>query len=283
VKKDGSLFWANVVINALRDDTGKVVGFVKITRDLTERRKADEERMRLVQAREAIRLRDEFLSIASHELKTPLTALQLQLGNIRADDARAGALEGKIDRARRLGTRLARLIEALLDVSRIATGNLTLNRERFALGEAVRDTVERLREQAASAGCVLEVDAPDSIEGDWDRIRIEQVLSNLITNAIKHAAGGPIEVSAVRMKDVAVIEVRDHGPGIAEKDLPRIFQRFERAASALHHGGLGLGLYVARQIAEAHGGTVAARNVADGGACFTVRLPVVPPSAAPTG
>ena len=148
--------------------------------------------MRLVQAREAIRLRDEFLSIASHELKTPLTALQLQLGNIRADAARPDELATKIDRAKRIGDRLARLIEALLDVSRIATGSLRLNVERFDLVEVVRETVERLRDQATTAGCVLTVDAPRSIEGDWDRLRVEQVLTNLITNALKYAAGKPI-------------------------------------------------------------------------------------------
>jgi PAS domain S-box-containing protein len=274
VRKDGARYWANVVITPVRDASKRLVGFVKITRDLTEQRLAEEERLRLGQAREAIRLRDEFLSIASHELKTPLTALQLQLGNIRADDARPGNLAPKIERAKRIGHRLANLIEALLDVSRIATGNLRLNLERFDLVEVVRETVERLRDQAATAGCVLQVDAPGSIEGDLDRLRVEQVLTNLISNAIKYAAGKPIEVSATRTNDVAVIEVRDRGPGIAAKDMPRIFERFERAVSSHHHGGLGLGLYVARQIAEAHGGAIAARNAAGGGACFTVRLPL---------
>ena len=111
-------------------------------------------------------------------------------------------------------------------------------------------------------------------QGDWDRLRVEQVLTNLMSNALKYAAGKPIAVSAARTNDVAVIEVRDRGPGIAEEDVPRIFERFERAVSSRHHGGLGLGLYVARQIAEAHGGAIAARNVAGGGACFTVRLPL---------
>jgi signal transduction histidine kinase len=274
VRKDGARYWANVVITPVRDASGGLVGFVKITRDLTEKRKADDERIRLIQAREAIRLRDEFLSIASHELKTPLTALQLQLGNLLGDRARAGELAPKIDRAKRLGDRLTRLIEALLDVSRIATGNLSLNFDRFDLLEAVRETFERLEEQTASAGCVVQLNAPDSIEGDWDRLRLEQVLSNLIANAIKYAAGKPIEVSVRRAGDWAVIEVRDKGPGIAEDDLPRIFERFERAVSPRHHGGLGLGLYVARQIVEAHGGTIVAGNAPDGGARFTVRLPV---------
>ena len=236
-----------------------------------------EERLRLVQAREAIRLRDEFLSIASHELKTPLTALQLQLGNIRGRASEAGGdLAGKVDRAMRVGDRLVQLVETLLDVSRIASGRLKLNLESFDLVEAVRDVVERLRDSAADAGCDLSLDADGPIEGRWDRLRVEQVLTNLISNATKYAAGQPVDVSITRKDEVAVLEVRDRGAGIAEAELPRIFERFERAASTRNYGGLGLGLYVARQIADAHGGAIVARNLPRGGACFTVSLPIEP-------
>jgi signal transduction histidine kinase len=112
------------------------------------------------------------------------------------------------------------------------------------------------------------------LQGRWDRLRIEQILMNLISNSIKYAAGHPIHVSAVREGDIAVLQVRDEGSGIPEAFLPRIFERFERAASTNHYGGMGLGLYLARQIAEAHGGTIAASNPSGGGACFTVRLPL---------
>ena len=162
VRKDGSRFWANVVITPMRDSSNRLVGFVKITRDLTERRKTEEERLRLAQAQEAMRLRDEFLSIASHELKTPLTALQLQLLGIH--DRVAPIDEGvtkKVERATRVGDRLAQLIEALLDVSRIATGKLKLNLEAFDLGDAVREIVERLRDSAESAGCELSIGVAD--------------------------------------------------------------------------------------------------------------------------
>jgi PAS domain S-box-containing protein len=279
VCKDGTRFWAGVVIAPMRDTAGRLVGFVKTTRDLTQSRNLQEERVRLAQAQEAVRLRDEFLSIASHELRTPLTALQLQLQGARD---RASATDAKVvqklDRATRVGDRLAQLVEALLDVSRIATGRLTLNLEPCDLAEPVREVVEHLADSASSAGCQLTMTASAAIPGRWDRLRIEQVAMNLISNAIKYAAGEPIDVSISRDGDMAVMEVRDQGPGIPEDQLPRIFERFERAASTRHYGGMGLGLYVARQIAEAHGGTITVANLPEGGACFTVRLPLIVPA-----
>jgi PAS domain S-box-containing protein len=278
LRKDGSRFWANVVLTPMRDSSNRLAGFVKITRDLTDRRKMEEERLRLVQAQEAIRLRDEFLSIASHELKTPLTALQLQLLGI-LDQVAAGddGMTKRVDRAMRMGDRLAQLIEALLSVSRIATGRLALNLEAFNLVDAAREASERLRESATAAGSELSFAAAYGIDGQWDRLRVEQVLTNLISNSIKYAAGTPIKVSVSRDADAAILNVQDEGPGIPEADLSRIFRRFERASSTRHYGGMGLGLYVAQQIAEAHGGTIVANNVPGGGACFTVRLPLDPP------
>jgi PAS domain S-box-containing protein len=279
VRKDGSRFWANAVISPMRDAAGGIVGFVKTTRDLTQSRLMEEERLRLAQAQEAVRLRDEFLSIASHELKTPLTALQLQLQGARDRAAATDeALAQKIDRAVKVGDRLAELVDALLDVSRIASGRLKLTLEACDLAAPVREVVDRLRDGASRAGCELAVTAPAAVCGHWDRLRIEQVLTNLISNAIKYAAGQPIQVSAARDGDMAVVQVRDRGPGVPEDRLSRIFERFERAASKRHYGGMGLGLYVARQIVEAHGGTITASNSTGGGACFTVRLPLAPPA-----
>ncbi len=275
VRKDGSRFWGSVVLTPIRDSSGRLAGFVKITRDMTEQRRAEEERLRLAQAGEAIRLRDDFLSIASHELKTPLTALQLQLLNlreqVRPDDDKAAR---NMERANRIAARLGQLVEALLDVSRIATGKFKLTPESFDLGDTAREIVDRLHDSAKAAGCGLSVEIAGSFQGRWDRLRIEQVLMNLISNAIKYAAGQPIQVWLSRDGDTAVMEVRDRGPGIPEAELSRIFERFERVALARHYGGMGLGLYVARQIVEAHGGTITASNLPRGGACFTVRLPL---------
>jgi PAS domain S-box-containing protein len=280
VRKDGTVFWANVVITALFDSQGQLVGFGKVTRDLTDRRRLEEERVQRAQAEEAIRLRDEFLSIASHELKTPLTALQLQLDGLRelmqSGDERVAR---RLERASRSSNRLSDLVEALLDVSRIATGRLELRLQRFDMTEAVRDVVERLREAASRAGCELEVEAPQAVVGTWDRLRVEQVIVNLLSNAIKYAAGKPVAISLSTLGNEAVIQVLDHGPGVPDADLTRIFGRFERAASVRHHAGMGLGLYVTQQIAQAHGGSVSAENVPTGGARFTVRFPLIPPAA----
>jgi len=264
VRKDGSRFWANVVISAVRGQSGRLIGFTKVTRDLTDRRRLEDERVRLAQAQEAIRLRDEFLSIASHELKTPLTALQLQLQillkRVGPENER---LAGKVKKAAQAGDRLADLIDNLLDVGRIASGRLILKLDTFDLVEAARDVFDRLRDSAAQLRCS-------------DRLRVEQIVTNLLDNAIKYATGTPIKIVVKRVGHDGVLEVHDSGPGLREEDLGRVFERFERASSAAP-SGMGLGLYIARQIAERHGGTLSARNLEGGGACFTARLPLAPP------
>jgi signal transduction histidine kinase len=174
----------------------------------------------------------------------------------------------------RSSDRLAALIESLLDVSRIATGRLVLKRERLDLSEETGQVVDSLRGAATKAGCDLSFAASGPIWGWWDRLRMDQVVMNLLSNALKYGAGAPIRVAVSVDADHAVIEVADEGPGIPERDLGRIFDRFERAAPVRHFGGLGLGLYVARQIVNGHGGTISARNLPDRGSCFTVRLPI---------
>lgn len=275
LRKDGSRFWASVVLTALRDPEGRHLGFTKVTRDLSERRKMEEERLRLAHAEESVRLRDEFLSIASHELKTPLTALQLQLHSLRDRlEKFEPKLASRLDRATRSGERLGDLVESLLDVSRIATGRFDLHPQRFDLAEMVREISERLRDAATKARCELTVRADQELAGTWDRLRLEQVLNNLLSNAIKYAAETPIQVSLHQEGETAVLEVSDKGPGIPQEALPRIFERFERASEMRHYGGLGLGLYVVREIIKAHNGMVTVRNLPEGGACFTVRLPI---------
>jgi len=281
VRKDGSRFWADVVITALRNDAGDLIGFAKVTRDLTQRQQAEQDRRKLdadrIRAEEALRIRDEFLSIASHELKTPLTALQIELFGMRTLAAKLGSADDrmarKLSRASRNTDRLERLIEMLLDVSRVATGRLTLKPERFDLSEAVKQVTETMRGTAEQSGCELSADAPGTIVGSWDRVRTEQVVMNLLANAFKYGAGRPVTVSTAVEGGEGVIEIRDHGPGVPPQDLKRIFDRFERGARR-DHGGLGLGLYVSREIATAHGGSIAVRNLPDGGAAFTVRLPL---------
>jgi PAS domain S-box-containing protein len=282
VRKDGTRFWADVVITALQNEAGQLTGFAKVTRDLTQRQHAEEERRRLegdrIRAEEALRIRDEFLSVASHELKTPLTALQLELSALsaRSTDERS---ERRLARAARSAQRLSGLIDMLLDVSRIAHGQLTLRPESFDLCDAVDQVAETMRPTAEQANCEFSWRAPGptvgTIVGTWDRLRVEQVVMNLLSNAFKYAPGAPVALSVSVDGGEAVIEVRDHGPGVPPRDFERIFERFERASPRQQGGaGLGLGLYVSRQIAQAHGGSITGRNLPEGGAVFVVRLPL---------
>ena len=274
LRKDGSRFWASVVIHPVRRQDGALVGFSKVTRDLTDRLRAESERLRLVQAEEAVRLRDEFLSIASHELRTPLTAIQLQLESLLEDPK---ALEEKsrrkVQRAYRGGERLSDLIGALLDVSRIASGRLSLERSRFDLGEVAAEVIDRFRPQTERVGCLLTLRQEGDLNLYGDPLRIEQLLTNIIGNALKYAAGSPIEVELCAGSDTIRVAISDGGPGIPRSEWSRIFGRFERASSMRHFGGLGLGLYVAEQIAVAHGGGILIEAVEPHGAKFVVTLP----------
>ncbi len=275
VRKDGSLFWANVVIAPLRDRSGKPIGFSKITRDLTERRAAELDRVELARTQEALRLRDEFLSIASHELRTPLVALQLQLDSLRKQSTNLDVKQvSKVERASRNVQRLTDLIATLLDVSRIAQGRLTLTPRPCDLGALVAEVIDRLHESSLEARCTVVSELAPEVRGSWDALRVGQVISNLLSNAFKYAAGSRIDVILRREDREAVVDISDQGPGIPEDQLDRIFGRFERAASARHFGGMGLGLYVAREIVHAHGGTIRAANRERGGATLEVRLPI---------
>jgi len=274
VRKDGTRFWANVVITALRGTNGELVGFAKVTRDLTERRALEDERVGRVRAEEALRLRDDFLALASHELKTPLTVMQMQLDSLHQ---RLGNSDEKVSlklfRAARSTERLARLVESLLDVSHLTTGKLSLVKEQVDLGAVVSRVLDDLEPAATRAGCELRITIDSGVVGSWDPLRLEQAVSHLLSNAIKYGAGKPIAITARLQGDEAVLEIRDHGPGIAEGDRGRLFRRFERAVSLRNYGGLGLGLFLVQEIVEAHGGTVLAENAEGGGERLQLRLP----------
>jgi signal transduction histidine kinase len=184
-----------------------------------------------------------------------------------------------VETAARQADRLARLITELMDVSRITAGRLHLELEEVDLVTLVRDVVGRLGEDAAKAGSPIELDERSAtVTGRWDRLRIEQVVTNLLTNAFKFAAGKPIEVTVAEDGPLGRIVVADHGVGIAPEDSERIFRRYEQATPAQRHGGLGLGLYIVRQIVEAHGGTIRVESQPGVGSVFTVELPRQPAS-----
>ena len=278
LRKDGTRFWASVIITPLRGASGNLMGFAKVTRDLSERKNLEEERLRAVQAQEGIRLRDEFLSIVSHELKTPLAGLLLQLDGAAHRKGLDEIARDKLVRARDSGERLDTLIETLLDVSRIATGRFVLQPERLDLVELVREIAGTFEHAAAKAGCALGVVAPDQLVGSWDRVRMSQAIANLLSNALKYGAGRPIEITVQPGNAEVVLSVRDHGPGVDPTMHRRIFERFERAASTRHFGGLGIGLYVVREIVTAHGGTVGVESSRGGGARFSLTLPMETPA-----
>jgi signal transduction histidine kinase/CHASE1-domain containing sensor protein len=224
-------------------------------------------------AQEAVAARDEFLSIASHELKTPLTSLTLHADSLR-NAARRGTPEqiaGKADAIRRSVDRLARLVSSLLDISRIGAGRLDLELEELDLAEVAREVVDRFEDEARRARCTIALDA-EPARGRWDRTRLDQVLTNLLSNALKYGPEKPVLVRVESAGDRAVLSVQDRGIGISEGDQRRIFQRFERAVSRRNYGGFGLGLWIVRQIVEALGGTVRVESVPGRGSTFTVEL-----------
>lgn len=231
-------------------------------------------------AQQAVRIRDEFLSVASHELKTPITSLTLKLDLMKrlpaaSTDPRWRRSEQVMERQLR---RLGRLVDSLLDVSRISAGRLRLDLEELDLAATAREVAASLSDELAASGTALELNLPPHLIGRWDRMRVEQVILNLLGNAIKYGEGKPVSLTLEEAGEDARLIVRDRGIGVSAPDLDRIFQRFERAVPSAHYGGLGLGLYISRQIVEALGGTIHAASETEG-ATFTVVLPRTGPPA----
>jgi PAS domain S-box-containing protein len=232
-------------------------------------------------ARRAVGTRDEFLYIASHELRTPVTSLKIQvqlLGRCLRGEGRVpftiqSAIE-KVRIAEEQIDRLSLLISALLDVSRIGAGKLLLSVREVDLAQVARAVAARFADDAALEGTQIEVIADEPVLGRWDAMRVEQVVTNLISNALKYGRGSPVEISVHAEGTSAVLVVRDHGIGIAKEDIERIFDRFERAVSPTAYGGLGLGLYIARHVVEAHGGMIEVHSEPGAGAEFCVTLPL---------
>jgi PAS domain S-box-containing protein len=285
LRKDGTLFEAEVTLRVLRDDRGRPRGFVKVTRDITERKRAELERERLVaELQGALRSRDEFLSVVAHELRTPLTPLHLKLQSLRREAQAAidhhlpcKRVLGDLDSAERQVRKLATLISDLLDASSARQGQLGLVLAEVDLSALVMEVAAAFGPQSDSAGCEVRVSADHPLCGQWDRLRVEQVVTNLLSNALKYGAGKPVHLTTERDGAWAKLTVRDEGIGIDAEHLPRIFGRFERAVSGRHYGGLGLGLYITHQIVQALGGTLQVESELGQGARFEVRLPLPSP------
>jgi PAS domain S-box-containing protein len=272
--RNGRYRWFLVRAVPLRGADGRLRQWIGTLTDIHVQKESEEAKA------EAIRARDVFLSVASHELKTPVTAALLQIQHAHRTLRRANApadLPAVAERVAASATsleRLSTLVGTLLDVSRIATGKLTLERKRFDLTESVTQVAARIADSADRVGCPLEVDVAPGVTAVGDRLRVEQVITSLLSNAMKYGAGSPIALALAPRDGRAVLTVADRGIGIAPEDQARIFQPFERAASARHYGGLGLGLWIAREIIEAGGGAIRVESRPREGSTFRVELPL---------
>ncbi len=229
---------------------------------------------------QALKIRSTFLAIASHELKTPLTSLILLVQTIKKyiglgfNEITAQKISKAINQTETQLFRMSRLIDDMLDVSRIESGKLTIKKESFRLSELIEEIAQRLMQQIeSSTGSGLQIKRLDDVTVSWDRFRIEQVITNFITNAIRYGQGSIIEISVEEMNDDILISVKDFGPGIAKMDQERIFNLFERGTGAKEVGGLGLGLYISKQIIEAHKGKVWVESEVGKGSTFIVQIP----------
>ena len=235
-----------------------------------------------VELEHAVRMRDDFMSIVSHEVRTPLNGLiletQLRKMHLARDNAAAftmDKMQAMVERDERQIQSLIRLIEDMLDVSRIRTGKLSIRPGQFDLAQTVAQLLESFSAQISAAQSSVNFTAEQPVVGQWDEFRIEQVISNLLTNALRYGAKKPIDVSVYIESGQAVVDVRDQGIGISEENQQRVFQQFERVSSSHVIAGLGLGLFISEQIVAAHSGTISVQSALGEGALFRVCLPLV--------
>ncbi|NVJ23605.1 PAS domain-containing sensor histidine kinase [Myxococcus sp. AM011] len=272
---DGTWHWLTSRARVLRDATGKVVVFRGAILDITALKETESA------LQEAVRTRDDFLSLASHELRTPLTSLRLQaqllqrMGeNTPMETLGAPKVQAKLGATERQLRRLSALVDNLLDVSRIRTGKLDFHFTEGDLAAVVGDLVARFTDEARHMGVQLNASVEGPMMGRFDRLRMEQVVSNLLSNALRYGSGNPVHLSLTRYGGTLRLQVRDSGQGVPEKDRERIFERFTQGDNAQRTGGMGLGLYIVRQIVEAHGGHIRVEDSPGGGATFVVDLPL---------
>lgn len=265
-------------------EDNKLYAICTIATDISVRIRIEKEREALLEAtQKSVKVRDDFIAIVSHELRTPLTPLKLSLDMLgmnlqqvsAADLPKLGGLIKAFEKTEKIVGRLSKLTEAILDVSTIASDRLILKYAEVDLVKLIREVVNSFSEALSKSRCNLEIKIENEpIVGFWDRARIQQVIENLLRNAIKYGPGMPIEIVLIKTEAWVKFEISDHGVGIAPAEQARIFERFERAVSINNYGGLGLGLYIARAIVAAHGGSITVRSGLNKGSTFSIQLPV---------
>lgn len=278
MRRDGSEVPIEIGLSPLKTPDGDFV--LSSVVDITERKHAETAIELLRAEREAnlktsVAVRDDFIAIAGHELNSPLAALLIQLESLQRAVRKDPAMDtgARLEKAVGSAHRLGRLVEQLLDVSRITSGRLRLESEPVDLSWVVKEIVARCAEMTDRRPSIV-LRCEGQLNGYWDRLRIEQVVSNLVGNALKYGQGKPVEVDLRMDEGEAVLRVIDHGIGIDEEHQKKIFQRFERAVVTRDFGGFGLGLWITRQIVEVSGGRIDVESAPGQGSTFTVRLPI---------
>lgn len=254
-----------VLTRAILDDDGRPFQAVSVFHDITDKIRIETE------LREALDARNLFFSVASHELRTPITAMKLntQLMHLTYPQITLDAI-AKLDR--QVG-KLSKLVDDMLDISRLSRGRLELNKRETNLAQLTREVLYGMMDQLKLAGITLTISAPEAVMGHWDSDRLEQVVENLVTNAIRYARKTPLFVRVAESQEKVILEVCDQGPGIPPEDHDKIFNQFERSRSLGERSGMGLGLFIVREIVTLHGGTISVSNLNTGGARFIVELP----------
>lgn len=309
--KDGRQLNISLTVSPVKDAQGQIIGVSKVARDITGKKQFEHERevlltrelaarqeaqqanraldeqlellKREVLAREkaqaeladAVNARDDFIAVAAHELRNPLNVFHLTLQLVYrslSDPSGFPQIRGLLEKSRIQLGRLTASVDRLLDVTRIRAGRFELYRETVDLSGLIREVVSRFANEHSNIPISLNLEA--AIKGTWDRIRIDQVLTNLLSNAIKYGRQRPITVGASVNNHEAVVTLQDEGIGIPYEGLKRIFDRFERIAPRSGNEGLGLGLWITKEIVEAHGGTIRAESELGRGSVFTVTLPL---------
>ena len=272
-RKAGSYRWFLGRALPLRDEAGRVVKWFGSCTDIHDQKETEEK------LAAALHIREDFVAIAAHELKTPLSALLMHVQSLQRARRAAAVpvnLDERLDKAARAGRRMDKLLAQMLDVSRITSGRLRLELEPLELRGLVEEVTRHFAEQVQRVGSSLHVTARTRAFGLWDRLRMEQAFTNLLANAVKYGEGKPIDVELREEEGHAVVLVTDRGIGIDPSQQKVIFERFERAVGTREFGGFGLGLWITRQLAEASGGRIEVESTLGQGSTFILRLPIQP-------